>query len=88
MVPFGDQTSSAGRGGAAATNRILHGRGVEVEMTADHGISRSFYLRDPDGNRLEFYTQVMSHAAAKQYLRDASTAADALQPLDLEALAS
>jgi catechol-2,3-dioxygenase len=67
---------------------LLKGRGVLVEMTADHGISHSFYLLDPDGNRLEFYTQVMSHPEGKQYLRDASTAADALRPLDLEAVAS
>jgi catechol-2,3-dioxygenase len=67
---------------------LLKGRGVQVEMTADHGISQSFYLLDPDGNRLEFYSQVMSASDAKQYLRNASTAADALRPLDLEAVAS
>jgi catechol-2,3-dioxygenase len=67
---------------------LLKGRGVEVEMTADHSISKSFYLLDPDGNRLEFYTQVMSHTEAKQYLRGASTGADAVRPLDLEAAAS
>jgi catechol-2,3-dioxygenase len=66
--------------------QVLKGRGVEVEMTADHGISQSFYLLDPDGNRLEFYTQVMTHPEARQYLREASTAADALRPLDLEAV--
>jgi catechol-2,3-dioxygenase len=67
---------------------LLKARGGDVEMTADHGISKSFYLLDPDGNRLEFYTQVMSHPEGKQYLRDASTGADALRPLDLETVTS
>jgi catechol 2,3-dioxygenase len=67
---------------------VLRERGVEVEMTADHGISKSLYVRDPDGNRLEFYTQVMSHPEGKQYLRAACTGADALRPLDLEAVTS
>jgi catechol 2,3-dioxygenase len=65
--------------------RALKGRGVEVEMTADHVISQSFYLLDPDGNRLEFFSQVMTPAEGKQHLRDATSAADALRPLDLEA---
>jgi catechol-2,3-dioxygenase len=59
---------------------------VEVEMTADHGISQSFYFLDPDGNRLEFYSQVMTPVEGKQYLRDATSAADALRPLDLDAV--
>src|SRR5262249_50040994 len=29
---------------------LLKERGVEVEMTADHAISKSLYLLDPDGN--------------------------------------
>jgi catechol-2,3-dioxygenase len=65
----------------------LKGRGVQVEMTADHAITQSFYFLDPDGNRLEFYSQVMAPSEAKQYLRDASSGADALRPLDLEAIA-
>src|ERR671935_217285 len=32
-------------------------RGVEVEMTMDHVVTRSLYFLDPDGNRLEFYSQ-------------------------------
>jgi catechol 2,3-dioxygenase len=67
--------------------RLLKERGGEVEMTADHGVSQSLYLRDPDGNRLEFYAQIMSPSEGKQYLRDASVA-DPLKPLDLEAAAS
>jgi catechol-2,3-dioxygenase len=67
---------------------LLKGRGVEVEMTADHVITQSFYFLDPDGNRLELYSQVMPHPEAKQYLHDAHVAADALRPLDLDAVVS
>jgi catechol 2,3-dioxygenase len=66
---------------------LLKARGVEVEMTADHMITQSFYFLDPDGNRLELYTQVMAHAEAKQYLHGAHVGADAMQPLDLESVA-
>jgi catechol-2,3-dioxygenase len=67
---------------------LLKVRGVEVEMTADHVITKSFYFLDPDGNRLELYSQVMSHPEAKQYLHDARVGADAMRPLDLEAAVS
>ena len=60
-------------------------RGVEVELTADHVLTKSFYLLDPDGNRLEFYAQVMPAAEAKRFLRAARVADDVLRPLDLAA---
>jgi catechol 2,3-dioxygenase-like lactoylglutathione lyase family enzyme len=66
---------------------LLKGRGVEVEMTADHFITNSFYFLDPDGNRLELYSQVMPQPEAKQLLHQARQAADAMRPLDLEAVA-
>jgi catechol 2,3-dioxygenase len=37
----------------------LQERGVEVELTADHVLTKSLYLLDPDGNRLEFFAQLM-----------------------------
>ena len=71
--------------------RALHAtlleRGGQVELTADHVLTQSFYLLDPDGNRLEFYVQVLPAREAKHYLRDARVAADVLRPLDLAAAA-
>jgi catechol 2,3-dioxygenase-like lactoylglutathione lyase family enzyme len=67
---------------------VLKGRGLEVEMTADHGITKSFYVLDPDGNRLELYSQVLSHPEGKQLLHEARVGADAMRPLDLEAIAT
>lgn len=63
---------------------LLRGRGVEVELTADHVLTKSFYLLDPDGNRLEFYVQLMPAAEAKRWLRNARGGDDVLRPLDLE----
>jgi catechol 2,3-dioxygenase len=66
----------------------LQERGVEVELTADHVLTKSLYLLDPDGNRLEFFAQLMPSSEAKQYLQGARGADDVLRPLDLAASAS
>ncbi len=63
---------------------LLQARGVQVELTADHVLTKSFYLLDPDGNRLEFYAQLMPAPDAKRYLQEARVAGDVLRPLDLE----
>ena len=39
---------------ADALRRVL-AAGVELDGTADHGVSEALYLRDPDGNGLELY---------------------------------
>ena len=61
----------------------LTARGVQVEFTADHVLTKSVYFFDPDGNRLEIFSQAMPAAAAKQYLHDARARADVLKPLEL-----
>lgn len=67
--------------------RSLHDRlrnhGVRVEFTADHILTKSVYFFDPDGNRLEIFTQEMTPAAAKRYLHEARTAEDVMKALDL-----
>lgn len=35
--------------------KFAAGRGVEFDGFADHGVSEAIYLRDPEGNGLEFY---------------------------------
>lgn len=66
--------------------RQLHDRlkryGARVEFTADHVLTKSVYFFDPDGNRLEIFSQEMPAANAKQYLHDARVASDVLKPLD------
>jgi catechol 2,3-dioxygenase len=73
--------------GGQAQLRDLHDRlkahGVQVESTADHVLTKSVYFLDPDGNRLEIFSQEMPAADAKQYLHAARATADVLRPLDL-----
>ena len=63
--------------------RQLKAKGVPVEMTADHGLSRSLYLHDPEGNRLEIYYDTMPPAEAMQFMRAGRAGMD---PYDLEAV--
>ena len=37
--------------------RQLKAAGAEVVATADHGITRSFYVHDPEGNEIEIYCE-------------------------------
>jgi len=62
----------------------LKSRGVTVEFTANHVLTKSFYFFDPDGNRLEIFFQAMPAVEARQYLHDATTATAVMGPLDLE----
>jgi catechol 2,3-dioxygenase len=68
--------------------RSLHDRlrshGVRVEFTADHVLTKSVYFFDPDGNRLEIFSQEMTPAVGKEYLHSARTAGDVMKPLDPE----
>jgi catechol 2,3-dioxygenase len=62
----------------------LKNYGAKVEFTADHVLTKSVYFFDPDGNRLEIFSQELPAADAKQFLHDARAVADVMQPLDLE----
>ena len=62
----------------------LKSYGAKVEFTADHVLTKSVYFFDPDGNRLEIFSQELPAADAKQFLHDARAVADVMQPLDLE----
>ena len=74
--------------GGEAQLRQLHDRlkryGVRVEFTADHVLTKSVYFFDPDGNRLEIFSQELPAATAKQYLHEAKAVTDVVRPLDLE----
>jgi catechol 2,3-dioxygenase len=78
--------------GGQAQLRELYERlkrsGARVEFTADHVLTKSVYFFDPDGNRLEIFSQELSGASAKQYLHEARVAADVMRPLDLETATS
>ena len=74
--------------GGEAQLRELYERlkhyGAQVEFTADHVLTKSVYFFDPDGNRLEIFSQEMAPADGKQFLHDARAVAEVMKPLDLE----
>jgi catechol 2,3-dioxygenase-like lactoylglutathione lyase family enzyme len=69
--------------------RVLYQRlkdaGVPVEFTADHVLTKSVYFFDPDGNRLEIFSQQLPQTEAKAALHDFGGGVDAMRPLDMEA---
>ncbi len=67
-----------------AWHRRLTSHGVKVDFTADHVLTKSVYFFDPDGNRLEIFSQEMAAPEAKRYLHDAAGAGDVLRPWDVE----
>jgi catechol 2,3-dioxygenase len=63
----------------------LKSYGATVEFTADHVLTKSVYFMDPDGNRLEIFSQEIPAPGAKQTLHDFTGGGqDAMLPLDLE----
>ena len=53
--------------------------GAKIEMTADHGLTKSFYCLDPDGNRIEVFYQHLQGDDAKTFMRDVGAM---LEPYD------
>lgn len=56
--------------------------GAKIEMTADHGLSRSFYCLDPDGNRLEVFYQHLQGEEAMTFMRDVGAVLEPYEELD------
>ena len=52
--------------------------GVTIEGTSDHGMTKSLYIRDPEGNEIEIYAEVPEF----NYLEESFVGAT--KPLDLE----
>ncbi len=44
--------------------------GVQDIRLTDHGMTKSVYFRDPDGNRLEIYCDVFEPAEGKRFLAE------------------
>jgi catechol 2,3-dioxygenase-like lactoylglutathione lyase family enzyme len=64
----------------------LKSQDVNVEMTADHIISRRFYFLDPEGNWIELFAQVITPADGQQLIGGMKRLEDGFKPLDLEAV--
>ena len=60
--------------------RQLYGRlvdhGAKVDYTTDHGMTHSVYFFDPEGNRLEIFSEVMEPESGRQYMREGVNLSD------------
>ena len=67
---------------ADALHRVVQA-GIPIEGASDHGVSEAIYLRDPDGNGVEFYRD----RPEDEWPRTPDgTLEMTLEPLDLQAL--
>jgi catechol 2,3-dioxygenase len=66
-----------------AAYRDLKGMGVAVESTVEHNVSRSVYFRDPDGNRVELYCDMVENG-----FESMQTLGPKREPLDLEQISA
>ena len=62
-----------------AAYRELKALGVPIESTIEHNVTRSVYFRDPDGNRVELYCDMVANGF--EAMRTVGPRRD---PLDLE----
>jgi catechol 2,3-dioxygenase len=62
-----------------AAYRDLKAMGVAVESTIEHNVTRSVYFRDPDGNRVELYCDMVENG-----FESMRTLGPKRDPLDLE----
>ena len=65
--------------------RKLYGQllnvGARIDRTTDHGLTRSVYFFDPDGNRLEIFCEMMTPEEGLKHMRSSRGTA---KPLELE----
>lgn len=62
-----------------AAYRELQAIGVPVESTIEHNVTRSVYFRDPDGNRVELYCDMVENG-----FETMRTLGPRRDPLDME----
>lgn len=62
-----------------AAYRELSAKGVNIIGSADHTVTQSLYILDPDGNELELYADV-----SEEWKRDPSAVLSPVKPLPLE----
>ena len=53
-----------------ALHQRLLDNDVEIVSLTDHGMTKSVYFNDPDGNRLEIYTDLMAPEDGKRFLAE------------------
>jgi catechol-2,3-dioxygenase len=84
--PGFSHTAMAIEGGPNELKELYHrvkATGARIDMTADHGLSKSFYVFDPDGNRLEVFYQALHGDEAMTFMRDVGAMLEPYQELDV-----
>lgn len=61
--------------------RFLKEKGVPIRGTSDHGVSKSIYLADPDGNEIEIFSDTLP----SEWENGVRPRVAQIMPLDLEA---
>jgi catechol-2,3-dioxygenase len=56
--------------------------GAKIDFLADHGLTKSFYMFDPDGNRLEIFFQNLHGEEAMDFMRDTGGVLDPYEALE------
>jgi catechol-2,3-dioxygenase len=71
-------------GGEAELGQV-YGRvvnaGARIDRTTDHGLTRSVYFFDPDGNRLEVFCEMMQPEEGLKFMRESRGMA---RPLEIQ----
>ena len=64
----------------------LKSHGTRIQYTVDHVVTKSVYFFDPDGNRLEIFSQELDGESAMEYARRGTVAGVRRRggPLDLD----
>ena len=69
--------------------RQLYGRvtkmGARIDRKSDHGLTRSVFFFDPDGNRLEIFCEMMEKGEARDFMRSGRHYA---KPMEIEPITS
>lgn len=83
--PGMSHTAMAIEGGPEELKEIysrVKASGAQIEMTANHGVSKSFYFFDPDGNRLEVFYQSLRGEEAMAFMRNVGAMLEPYEELE------
>ena len=60
----------------------IHAIRAKIDFVADHGLIKSFYFFDPDGNRLEIFFQALHGDEAKDFMKNVGAVLDPYDVLE------
>ncbi len=92
-APEGVETGSPGLShtalsieGGEEELKEIYGRikasGAKIDFLADHGLTKSFYFFDPDGNRLEVFFQALHGDEAMDFMKNVGAVLEPYEALE------